>query len=696
MIAVRHRRRNVISTMARSIGRVLDRISLGIVVVTLLISVSVIHGTDAWSMIPRSKMMKPLRRLSEKVMIGGPSSSFGTLERKRRSLKKDSVFLSSTRNDDSNGDDGLLDELDARVLQSMLQDEKLNLQQEQNMKRLLERGIRSNEPVAQEAKRAKEEAMEEKQYASQVLQTLGNTKLWKGLQRNAADFFESARIWVENKVERDTKLVAGLGFFAFERALQDVKRALPATTTFVNKVAPKRFLLDSTSSAKDQQQDIRSQMLTPQDEIKSVTQEIKSIIQSGGGQRSCGSSQRGLQSTASSRQGKDRFLKAYQRRKQTTLKREQENIAQSSMRMAGSVLDSAYQVQRELEIEPNQPGYKTKALREGAVQTSKFLAAGAAGFLSGAKAVAQAALTDGSKTNPPGPPASLPSTTNQDIDGGMDATNQALDAAMRRMSPQQPGMGGGGFIDATVVDVSPMETSSSPWTAANAPINSRIPGTSSGFLGTPIRTDASSRSAPTTPTYRSDSEEENLFFASRQAPDYQQTLPDLEEDISVESILEGSEVFFASQAFPFEPQIVEAIWEVQTGSGGAGGGIPPTNDIYADGVVVFDNDVDDDDFVFDVDPQDALRNVMAEIISDDEFEDAFVQAKQVNEVTEFEEENQTPSIWTKITLRALDVVFLVLEKIIFVRIFVCWVCFGGEGGCFFFLQRFSSLLTHIY
>ena len=591
-------------------GRVLGLLS-NVVVSLLLLWV---YGADAWTVPSRTTLISTGRRIpaGNTVVFSYP--------------------------DNKNNEEPLLDDIDARVLQSMLQDEKLNLQEEQNMKRLLERGIKTKDPVAQEAKRAKAEALEEKEYASQVLQKLGSTKLWKGLRRNAADLFESAKIWVENKVERDTKLVAGLGFFAFERAIRDVKRALPATASVVDKVTPK-FLLDATSSANNKQ-DIRSQMATPQDEIKSVTQEIKLIIQSGGEKRSGGSAPQGLQSTASSKQGKDRFLKAYQRRKQTTLKREQENLAQSSMRMAGSVLDSAYQVQRELEIEPNQPGFKTKSLREGAAQTSKFLAAGAAGFLSGAKAVAQAALTEG-KADSPG---ALPSTSR---DGGMDATNQALDAAMKRMS--QPG---GGFIDATIVDVSPM--GNSPWTAANAPVNTRVPGSASYFYDSASRTDPS-QSSVAAPASR-DQEDENLFFASRRAPNFQQKAP--------VDVFYGQGSGEVPPEYTPESQYVEAVWEMQ--AGGAGDGAPP-NEIYTGNVMVAGDEEDEEDYAMDEDPQDALRKVMAEIVSDDEFDDAFGQAKQVAEVEEYEEENVKPSIWTQITLRAFDVVFLVLEKVVLVR-----------------------------
>lgn len=535
----------------------------------------------------------------------------------------------------------LLNEVDARVLQSMLQDEKLNLQEEENMKRLLERGVKADGPVAQEAKRAKEEAMEEKEYSSKVLQKLGKTKLWKGLSRNAADLFESAKIWVENKVERDTKLIAGLGIFAFERALNDVKRALPATASVVDKVAPKKFLLDSSSSFNDQE-DIRRQMATPQDEIKAVTQALKLIIQSGGESRSGGTSRRGLQSTASSKQGKDRFLKAYQRRKQTTLKREKENLAQSSMRMAGSVMDSAYQVKRELEIEPNQPGYKTRALREGAAQTSKRLASGAAGFLSGAKAAAQAALSEGKSATP----ESLPPSTIRD--DGMAATNAALDAAMRQATPAEE------FIEATVV-----ETPS--YSSVDAPINSRIPGTSSEFYNS--RGSAYTQQPGEEVSTTSDQDMENLFFASREGPS-------LEMDKGISSLLdETGGAYFAQgiqETAPTlwtpEPEIVEAVWEIQ--AGGSGAGAPP-NQYFSD-IILVDDDEDEEDFIIDEDPEEALRKVIAEIVSDDEFDEAFGQAKQVTEVEEFEDEYNRPSIWTQITLRVLDVVFLIIEKLLLV------------------------------
>jgi hypothetical protein len=486
--------------------------------------------------------------------------------------------------------------------------------------------------------------------------------------------------------------VASLGIFAFERAIQDVKRALPASV--IKQVAPK-LLLDTTTSFNQTSQDIRNQMTTPRDEIQAVTQEIRLIIQSGGDRtlRKTGgllpSNARGLQSAASSKQGKDRFLKAYQRRKQTTLLREQESLAQTSARLAGTVIDSAYQVKRELQIEPNQPGYKTKALREGAVQTSRLLASGAKGLLSGAKAVAQAALTDGTNRGN----AQLPSSISSPDVEGMAATNAALDAALGKLNQKKPITS---FIDATVVDatfsdVQRPSTPASPRrprTVGDAPINARIPGTSSySPSGTATDNTAWNPIPPPPQPMEAENimgptdldpqeEEEMFFFASREAPDFQkeQALSSLLSDIKkAESGQSESKVPYFSQvpasttSSVESPPYVEA--EGDTWGRGSKGEIyeAETADVRS---AQFDDDEDDEDFYFfdDEDPQDTLRRVMAEIISDEDFESAVGQAKRVDNTAdqEIENENTEPSILVVVVLRVLDIVFLILEKLILV------------------------------
>lgn len=406
------------------------------------------------------------------------------------------------------------------------------------------------------------------------------------------------------------------------------------------------------------------------------------------------SNARGLQSVVSSKQGKDRFLKAYQRRKQTTLLREQESLAQTSARLAGTVIDSAYQVKRELQIEPNQPGYKTKALREGAVQTSRLLASGAKGLLSGAKAVAKAALTDGTTRGN----AQLPSSISSSEVEGMAATNAALDAALGKLNQKKPIAS---FIDATIIDATVSDVQQQqqrpstpvfpkrPRTLGDAPINARIPGTSSynpsGMMTDNISWNRTpSQPPPTTPsdsafvapTLNQEEEEELFFFASREAPDFQkeQALSSLLSDIKkAESGQSGSKAPYFSQtpasAFTVEsPALAETeqqpwdrvstdeIFEVDT------------EDVWNAQFDDDDYDNEDDFMLDDEDPQDTLRRVMAEIVSDEDFEFAVGQAKRVDNTAdqEIENENTEPSILVVVVLRVLDVLFLILEKIILV------------------------------
>ena len=83
----------------------------------------------------------------------------------------------------SSDEEAVLSDVDARVLQEMLQQDKLDAQQTENMQKLLERGIKSKEPVRQD----QEEEEEDSDFQSSVLKTLSNTKLWKALRRNAQD-----------------------------------------------------------------------------------------------------------------------------------------------------------------------------------------------------------------------------------------------------------------------------------------------------------------------------------------------------------------------------------------------------------------------------------------------------------------------------------------------------------------------------
>ncbi|CAJ1955661.1 unnamed protein product [Cylindrotheca closterium] len=327
------------------------------------------------------------------------------------SRKSQSTLYAQKKTDD----EAVLSDLDARVLQEMLRgSEKLNLQDEKNMKDLLDRGIKAKERVNTDEQASQGENVEDSEFKSEALQKLGSTKLWKAFKRKLQDSVETAKIYVANRIERDGKLIASLGIFAFERAINDVSRALPATSS--SKWNPKKqFLLSNVTAAQEmtEAEKLRQEMSTPLDEIRNVGRQLKDIFRGVSTQPAvpveAGTEadfndvvkpkttfSRNLNSAAATSKysvnDKDRFDKAYKRKQETTLKREKENVIQSSTRLANEVADKAYQIRREVQAETNEPGYKTKVIRAQTAATSRQLSAGAKRILGGAKSIAVKAL----------------------------------------------------------------------------------------------------------------------------------------------------------------------------------------------------------------------------------------------------------------------------------------------------------------
>jgi len=340
--------------------------------------------------------------------------------------------------------------MDARILQSMLRDSnKLDLEQESNMKKLLERGIRTNESdedekaaAAATAAKAKEDE-EEQPYSSQVIKTLADTKFWKAIKRNAGELLESVAISVTNEIEKGAKVLVGLGFFAWDRAKQDVARALPTaasipkkkvfqigdTSSFVEPSSPDKIEIEIEMTPSQKAKSIRQEFTTPADELSAVTAEIGKIFQRADRQvalqaqqpdksrdtrnpffaafaeeqelqqQKFGAASDGTAQTAASpfyasatlsttaSRGTSRLDTAFQRTQKTKLAREKENLAAKGNRLASAAIDSAYQVKTEITSEENVPGYKTKQIRESTLDVSKRLAGAArstVGFLGGA------------------------------------------------------------------------------------------------------------------------------------------------------------------------------------------------------------------------------------------------------------------------------------------------------------------------
>ncbi|KAI2489846.1 hypothetical protein MHU86_24746 [Fragilaria crotonensis] len=288
-----------------------------------------------------------------------------------------------------------LSDLDARVLRSMLSDGSLDLLTEDDMRQLLDRASGPKDASLPPIPSS------DSDYESKTLQALMDTKLWKALSAKKDDLLESAKIFIENRIERDTRLLASLGIFVWDRVVRDVARALPAasssgavgravrtaTRQLQGSATTSRTSASTTGSDVDdtvrvtdarklEDLDLYEEMNTPLDEIKSVTQAIQDILK---GEASSTASQRGIRTAAPAGQKTrtERQQRAYQKRKQTVLKREKEGV--DVLRVAGKVVDAAYEVRRDLQVEVNKPGYKTERVRTaiaaGAETTSRVIAA---------------------------------------------------------------------------------------------------------------------------------------------------------------------------------------------------------------------------------------------------------------------------------------------------------------------------------
>lgn len=304
-------------------------------------------------------------------------------------------FSQKAQEEEKQQQEEALSDVDARVLREMLQESKLDLQTEDDVKKLLERGtVKSTVNPKEQAQKEKQKRKEESLFDSTILQTFTDTKLWKKVSAQTADLLESAKIWVANKVEQDLQVAAALGLFAWERAVRDVSRALPATASVVTPPKPKVPLsLSNTSSYQEPEKvvettpkksSLRDDFSRPEDEIKDVSRAIWGILQ---GDQTAASSQRGLRSVAKAGTANV----AERQRRAFTQRRRLDRRDKDLTRVAGSVVDTAYELQRELKAETSQAGYKTKPLRQA-------IAAGTAGVLSAVQETARLAAAKRQET----------------------------------------------------------------------------------------------------------------------------------------------------------------------------------------------------------------------------------------------------------------------------------------------------------
>jgi len=596
-----------------------------------------------------------------------------------RSLGIETTSLYATT--DKEKEDDLITEMDARILQSMLRDNKLDLEQTSNMKKLLERGIRKEEEDGDDeksfAEKKKEENAEDDTYSSQVIKALADTKFWKAFKRNAGEVLESVAISLTNEIEKGAKVLVGLGFFAWERAAQDVARALPSVATVPKK---KVFQLGETSSfvepTVEEEEDemtpsqraksIRQEFTTPADELSAVTAEIGKIFQradrqvalqsqedkskdtrnpffaafaeerelqqqksSSGGDSTPFYASASLSTTAS--RGTARLDKAFERTKTTKLAREKENLAVKGNRLASAAIDSAYQVKTEITSEENIPGYKTKQIRESTADASRRLAGAAkmtAGFLGGASN-----FLLGNKEASPPQQQQLPEVGSANQKPKADPVDFLDDASYFAFKREEPSpavsveedLSGGIVIeDSQVIDTDQPEKDGGAFGFFSAI-------TKLGKKKTPEAPSSQKAALPATPQQQQPEMEiytdAEIFYT------------DADVMTSEESRESSDKAYFATNVY---------LDNMEASSGTTA---MPIAEVVDDG----------------------LRQVMAELISDEDFDEtAFAQATSVDnmsaeelleqQASEEADENSEPNFVTKATLRLLDVAFLVVEK----------------------------------
>ncbi|KAL7534343.1 hypothetical protein ACHAXR_005803 [Thalassiosira sp. AJA248-18] len=295
-------------------------------------------------------------------------------------VQTESTFSSSAEEEMSSNP---ISSVDARVLESILSEGKLDLSTEEQVKNLLE-GPRLQE--GEDAMRS--ERVEDGKYSSKFVSAVSDDTFWNSLKAKANEIIDSVGIYIENRIERDAQTLAAVGLFTIDRIRRDIGRALPAAGR-----ATRKLLLATNSSYAEKLLDVtdetpfalpsersltdREELTTPADEIRQVTEAIRDILS--GKELSESSSysptRRGVRSFAPAGTSRlaERQRRAYKARKNTVLKREKEGIDRKFGRAIGSVSDATWEFRREMQTDAGrEAGYRSrgvrKALASGAVQ----------------------------------------------------------------------------------------------------------------------------------------------------------------------------------------------------------------------------------------------------------------------------------------------------------------------------------------
>ncbi len=196
--------------------------------------------------------------------------------------------------------------------------------------------------------------------------------------------------------------------------------ALSSSSSYVEKNYP--FLLpDNSTVSTSSTRSIYDELSTPQDELQKVSENIRAIFlgnNAGGSSSSSSSSMTSFNTNnynnnnrnerrsllrsiapAGTARNTERQKLAFQRRKETILKREKEGLDKKAIRAASSVTDAAWEIKREMQVEGNEAGYRS----EVAVKQLKASIAGSA-LLEGSKNWIGKRLMSGSKEKNRGKP----------------------------------------------------------------------------------------------------------------------------------------------------------------------------------------------------------------------------------------------------------------------------------------------------
>jgi len=300
-----------------------------------------------------------------------------------------STESTTTTSNTNKNNEPAISNVDARVLESILQDGKLDLSSEYEVKKLLE-GPRLQDNEDYPTTLSEEDQKRSDKYKSELLQRVSDNAFWNSIKAKGEEIIDSAAIYIANRIERDTKTLAAVGLFTFDRIRKDIGRALPAAGR-----ATRQLLLSSNSTYAERLLDVTDQtpfalpsersltnrdivgsgydelyedLTTPADEIRSVTSAILDILsgkeidydQSSSARRSVKS----FAPAGTSRMA-ERQKRAYKARKQTVLKREKEGIDRKVGRAIGSVSDATWELRREMQTtKGREAGYRSKGVRK--------------------------------------------------------------------------------------------------------------------------------------------------------------------------------------------------------------------------------------------------------------------------------------------------------------------------------------------